>query len=43
MELSYFMELVKKYPKIAEKKIEKLLAGDLKPVKTAELGKAQKI
>ena len=26
----------------AEKKIEKLLAGDLKPVKTSELGKAQR-
>ncbi|MEL0208758.1 MAG: phosphoglucosamine mutase [Gammaproteobacteria bacterium] len=31
-----------KISKDAEKKIEKLLAGDLKPVKTAELGKAQR-
>ncbi len=31
-----------KISKNAEKKIEKLLAGDLKPVKTAELGKAQR-
>ena len=31
-----------KIPKDAEKKIEKLLEGDLKPVKTAELGKAQR-
>jgi phosphoglucosamine mutase len=37
MELSYSLEMVKKYPKI-----EKLLAGDLKPVKTAELGKARR-
>jgi len=31
-----------KISKDAEKKIEKLLSGDLKPVKTAELGKAQR-
>ncbi len=31
-----------KISKEAEKKIENLLAGDLKPVKTAELGKAQR-
>ena len=31
-----------KISKDAEKKIENLLAGDLKPVKTAELGKAQR-
>ena len=31
-----------KISKEAEKKIEKLLSGDLKPVKTAELGKAQR-
>ena len=31
-----------KISKDAEKKIEKLLAGDLKPVRTAELGKAQR-
>ena len=31
-----------KISKDAEKKIEKLLAGDLQPVKTAELGKAQR-
>ena len=31
-----------KISKDAEKKIEQLLAGDLKPVKTAELGKAQR-
>ena len=31
-----------KISKEVEKKIEKLLAGDLKPVKTAELGKAQR-
>jgi phosphoglucosamine mutase len=31
-----------KISKDVEKKIEKLLAGDLKPVKTAELGKAQR-
>tara|TARA_B100000965_G_scaffold285482_1_gene243405 strand:- start:762 stop:2078 length:1317 start_codon:yes stop_codon:yes gene_type:complete len=31
-----------KISKDAEKKIEKLLAGELKPVKTAELGKAQR-
>ena len=31
-----------KIPKDAERKIEKLLVGDLKPVKTAELGKAQR-
>ena len=31
-----------KIPKDAEKKIEKLLAGDLKPVKTADLGKARR-
>jgi len=31
-----------KISKDAEKKIEHLLAGDLKPVKTAELGKAQR-
>ena len=31
-----------KISKDAEKKIEKLRAGDLKPVKTAELGKAQR-
>ena len=31
-----------KISKDTEKKIEKLLAGDLKPVKTAELGKAQR-
>ena len=31
-----------KITKEAEKKIEKLLSGDLKPVKTAELGKAQR-
>ena len=31
-----------KISKDAEKKIEKLLAGNLKPVKTAELGKAQR-
>ena len=31
-----------KISKDAEKKIETLLAGDLKPVKTAELGKAQR-
>ena len=31
-----------KISKDAEKKIEKLLAGDLKPVKTAELGKARR-
>ena len=31
-----------KISKDAEKRIEKLLAGDLKPVKTAELGKAQR-
>ena len=31
-----------KISKDAEKKIEKLLAGDLKPVKTVELGKAQR-
>ena len=31
-----------KISKEAEKKIEKLLTGDLKPVKTAELGKAQR-
>ena len=31
-----------KISKDAEKKIEKLLAGDLRPVKTAELGKAQR-
>ena len=31
-----------KISKDAEKKIERLLAGDLKPVKTAELGKAQR-
>ena len=31
-----------KISKDAEKKIEKLLAGDLRPVRTAELGKAQR-
>ena len=31
-----------KIPKDAERKIEKLLVGELKPVKTAELGKAQR-
>jgi len=31
-----------KLPKEAERKIEKLLAGDLKPVKTVDLGKAQR-
>ena len=31
-----------KIPKDAERKIEKLLSGDLKPVQTAELGKAQR-
>ena len=31
-----------KIPKDAERKIEKFLSGDLKPVQTAELGKAQR-
>ena len=35
----YFISLTNERRK---KKIEKLLAGDLKPVKTAELGKAQR-
>ncbi len=40
--IKFFAGTGEKISKDAEKKIEKLLAGDLKPVKTAELGKAQR-